>query len=128
MGTDWTVGEWLMPAEAPATKAAREDVVYYEVKSMPDDMDEDRRATIVVEWMTNINEELMDFQNNYTVRKEIIINQLNSIDVAVDKPMDKEGNLYPADKTETLCLKESLMVVGHSRIVLLSNMMMTILK
>ncbi len=105
MGTDWTVGEWLMPAEAPATKAAREDVVYYEVKSMPDDMDEDRRATIVVEWMTNINEELMDFQNNYTVRKEIIINQLNSIDVAVDKPMDKEGNLYPADKTENTLLE-----------------------
>lgn len=102
MGTDWTVTEWLTPAEAPATKAPREDVVYYEVKPMPDDMNEDRQATIFVEWMTNINEEIMDFQNNYTVRKEIIINQLNSKDVAVDKPMDKEGNLFEADYGETL--------------------------
>lgn len=104
VGTDWTITEWLMPAEAPATKAPREDVVYYEVKPMPDDMNEDRQATIVVEWMTNVVEEQMDFLNNYTVRKEIIINQLNSKDVAVDKPMDNDGNLYPADATENTLL------------------------
>lgn len=93
--------DWLMPAEAPATKAAREDVIYYEVMPMPDDMDEDRQATVLVQWDTNIKEEQMDFENilNYIIKKEIVINQLNSKDVAIDKPMDNEGNLYPSDWT-----------------------------
>lgn len=91
--------DWLMPAEAPATKAAREDVVYYEVMPMPDDMDEDRQATVIVEWQTNIKEEQDDYMNydKYVIKKEIVINQLNSKDVAVDKPMDNNGNIYEAD-------------------------------
>lgn len=96
--------DWLMPAEAPATKAAREDVVYYEVMPMPDDMDEDRQATVLVEWQTNIKEEQNDIMNydKYVIKKEIVINQLNSKDIAVDKPMDNEGNLYQADYENTL--------------------------
>lgn len=102
--------DWLMPAEGPATKAAREDVVYYEVMPMPDDMDEDRQATVLVEWQTNIKEEQNDYQNyeKYVIKKEIVINQLNSKDIAVDKPMDNEGNLYPADRLENTLLEGML--------------------
>lgn len=102
--------DWLMPAEAPATKAAREDVVYYEVMPMPDDMDEDRQATVLVEWQTNIKEEQDDYMNydKYVIKKEIVINQLNSKDIAVDKPMDNEGNLYPIDRRENTLLEGML--------------------
>ena len=87
---------WLLPSEGPATKAPREDVIYYEVQPMPDDMNEDRQATVLVQWNTNIKEEQQDFGNyeQYLIKKEIIINQFNSKDVAVDKPMDNDGNLY----------------------------------
>ena len=102
--------DWLMPAEAPATKAAREDIVYYEVMPMPDDMDEDRQATVLVQWDTNIKEEQEDWEHmdTYVIKKEIIINQLNSKDIAVDKPMDNEGNLYPADRLENTLLEGML--------------------
>ena len=101
---------WLLPSEGPATKAPREDVIYYEVQPMPDEMDEDRQATILVQWDTNIKEEQQDYMNyeNYIIKREIIINQLNSKDVAVDKPMDNDGNLYPADKMENTLLEGKL--------------------
>lgn len=101
---------WLLPSEGPATKAPREDVIYYEVQPMPDEMDEDRQATILVQWDTNIKEEQQDYVNyeNYIIKREIIINQLNSKDVAVDKPMDNDGNLYPADKMENTLLEGKL--------------------
>lgn len=96
--------DWLVPSEGPATKAAREDVVYYEVLPMPDDMTEDRTATLQVEWQTNIKQEQEDWENfeKYTIRKEIVITQLDTKDVAVDRPMDNNGNPYPADSGKGL--------------------------
>lgn len=96
--------DWLVPSEGPATKAAREDVVYYEVLPMPDDMTEDRTATLQVEWQTNIKQEQEDWENyeTYIIKKEIVITQLDTKDVAVDKPMDSEGNIYPANREEGL--------------------------
>ena len=102
IGTDWTITEWISSVDAPVTKVPREDIVYYEVKAMPDDMNQDRQATVFVEWMTNLVDEMNDYSKDYTIRKEIIINQLNSKDVAVDKPMDNNGNIYEADYGETL--------------------------
>lgn len=95
---------WLFPSEGPATKGPREDVIYYEVQPMPAEMNEDRQATVLVQWSTNILEEQQDVENyeQYSIKKEIIINQLNSKDVAVDKPMNNDGNLYEADNGKTL--------------------------
>lgn len=91
--------DWLLPVENPSTKAAREDVLYYEVLPMPEDLHEDREATVRVEWMTNIKEEQDDFENfeKYIVRKDIVIMQLDTKDVEVDKIMDKTGGLYTYD-------------------------------
>lgn len=87
---------WLREIESPATRAAREDVITYEVEPMPEDMHQDRQATLLVEWNTNIREEMEDYSNyeSYIIRKEIIIMQLDTKDVEVDKPMDNDGNIY----------------------------------
>lgn len=87
---------WLREIESPATRAAREDVITYEVEPMSEDMHKDRQATLLVEWNTNITEEMEDYENyeNYIIRKEIIIMQLDTKDVEVDKPMDNDGNIY----------------------------------
>lgn len=106
--------DWLVPSEGPATKAAREDVVYYEVLPMPDDMTEDRTATLQVEWQTNIKQEQEDWENyeTYIIKKEIVINQLDTKDVAVDKPMDNEGNLYQQPDLLTNTLREGKLEGG----------------
>ena len=96
--------DWLFPSAGPLTKAAREDVVYYEAAPMPEDMHEDRQASVFVEWQTNIREEQEDWDNyeNYIVKKEIVIIQLDTKEIAVGAPMDNSGSPYQIDYINTL--------------------------